>query len=126
MLYYISDSFATDCRYLFPSMAAPTSEGSADNSSSIADEGRAALTQALLEVLTEHREHTSESGSEVSTFSDWTFRQQLAELHEQTNHEIGLLKALIQRLESFLQPEANRTALPADGIKTPNSIACRP
>ena len=86
------------------SMAATTSDSIADDSSSLTDERRAALAQALLEVLTEHREHPSESGSEVRTFSDWTFREQLAESIQQTNREIESLKARIQRLESLLQP----------------------
>ena len=86
------------------SMAAPTSDSVADDSSSLTDERRGALAQALLEVLTEHREHSSESGSEVSTVSDWTFREQLAEFIQQTNREIDSLKARVQRLESRLQP----------------------
>ena len=85
-------------------MAARTSNSVADDSSSLADERRTALAQALLQVLTEHREHSSESGSEVSTFSNWTFRKQLAEFIQQTNREIDSLKARIQRLESLLQP----------------------
>ena len=85
------------------SMAAPTSDSVADDSSSLTDERRAALAQALPEVLTEHQ-HSSESGSEVSTFSAWTFRELLAEFMQQTYREIDSLKARIQRLESLLQP----------------------
>ena len=85
------------------SMAAPTSDSVADDSSSLTDERRAALAQALPEVLTEHQ-HSSESGSEVGTFSAWTFRELLAEFIQQTYREIDSLKARIQRLESLLQP----------------------
>ena len=89
-------------------MAAPTSDSPAGDSSSVADERRAALTQALLEVLTEHREHASESGSEVSTFSDWTFRERLAQFIEQTTREIDSLKLGLSTLNPFysLKPPA--------------------
>ena len=96
------------------SMAATTSDSIADDSSSLTDERRAALAQALLEVLTEHREHSSESGSEVRTFSDWTFREQLAEFIQQTKREIDSLKAEF----SVLNPFYNHNLLPSRARRT--------
>ena len=70
-----------------------------------AEARREAIANALLEVLQEHQEHTSETGQRLQhLFSDWTFRAQLAELIQQTNQGIGLLKERIIRLEDLLQP----------------------
>ena len=84
-------------------MDAPPDDGQHPLPTTAAEARRAALTQALLEVLTERRAHSSDTESEISTFSDWAFRAQLTEYIEQTNRELATLKERFTRLEAFLQ-----------------------
>ena len=85
-------------------MDAPPNDGQHPLPTTAADARREALTQALLEVLTERRAHSSDTESEISTFSDWAFcAAQLAEYIEQTNRELDTLKECITRLEALLR-----------------------
>ena len=70
-------------------MDTPFPDGAHTTSESAAKARREALAQPLLEVLNERHEHSSEPGSDVSTFSDWTFRAQLAEFIQQTNQALA-------------------------------------
>ena len=71
-------------------MDAPPNDGQHPLPTTAADARREALTQALLEVLTERRAHSSDTESEISTFSDWAFcAAQLAEYIETDQQGVG-------------------------------------
>ena len=79
------------------SEAAPTS------ASTMSEERREAIAQALLQVLTEHDGHSSETDSVTSALDDGAFRDQLADFITQTQAEISELRTRVARLEALLQ-----------------------
>jgi len=69
----------------------------------MSEERRETSAQALLQVLTEHDSHSSETDSMISAFNDGAFRDQLADFITQTQAEISELKTRVARLEALLQ-----------------------
>ena len=63
---------------------------------------RIALSQALLQALTERGEHTEDSQSSVSSLSNSEFRDQLADFIEISNKDINDLKERVSRLEALI------------------------
>ena len=63
---------------------------------------RIALSQALLQALTEEGEHTDDSQSQVSSLSNSEFRERLADFIEMSNKDINDLKERVSRLEALL------------------------
>ena len=63
---------------------------------------RIALSQALLQALTEAEEHTEDSRSRVSSLSDPEFRDRLADFIEMSNKDINDLKERVSRLEALI------------------------
>ena len=61
---------------------------------------RIALSQALLQALTDASAEDSQSS--IGCFSDAEFREQLADFIELTNTELNTLKERIARLEALL------------------------
>ena len=104
-------------------MDAPLPDGALTTSESAAEARREVLAQALLEVVNERHEHSSEPGSDISTFSDWTFRAQLAEFIQQTNQELATLRnppaAIVSK--STLVLRKNVADVAADRMSTYNS-----
>ena len=63
---------------------------------------RIALSQALLQALTERGERTEDSQSSVSSLSNSEFRDQLADFIEISNKDINDLKERVSRLEALI------------------------
>ena len=61
---------------------------------------RIALSQALLQALTEGSAEDSQSS--IGCFSDSEFREQLADFIELTNNDLNTLKERIARLEALI------------------------
>ena len=61
---------------------------------------RIALSQALLQALTEGGAEDSQSS--IGCFSDSEFREQLADFIELTNNDLNTLKERISRLEALI------------------------
>ena len=61
---------------------------------------RTALSQALLQALTEGSAEDSQNS--IGCFSDAEFREQLADFIELTNNELNTLKERIARLEALI------------------------
>ena len=91
-----------------PSDASSSTQGSSTQHAFYADlppgseARRIALSQALLQALTEAEEHTEDSQSRISSLSDPEFRDQLADFIEMSNRDINDLKARVSRLEALI------------------------
>jgi len=82
----------------FPVQAASDADPPTNN-----EARRAALSHALLQILTEGRDQAEDSESSVSNFSDAEFRDRLADFIEMSNKEINELKDRVSRLEALIK-----------------------
>ena len=91
----------------FPSDTASSTQGTSTQPASYADlppgseARRIALSQALLQVLTEAGEQAEDSQGSVGNLSDSEFRDQLADFIEMSNRDINNLKERVSRLEAL-------------------------